>query len=359
MRSRRFSASVLAAGLAASLLSGCAFFEGDDDTAPAKPDEGLLSRLAQAPETQPAQAPATQPAGPAQPVTQAPAAAPTTPVNVPVLPAPAVQAPPDPLGQAAPVQTPDTIMPGAQGRAGQMAVSALPLDGHINPPVDPPDAQRLVAQADAQMEDKNGKGPSSQDMASALALFDQAMARGSLKAREALAVYYYYGRGTARDPQKAAQVVKPAAQAGLGMAALIYGQLYNNGSIPGGGAGEAQYWYNIARRAGCAPCISSHQEFLNSIEAKLNLPASKGQGDLASDPIVLPGITDSAAGAKREYTTLGILYPGWKQVEQRQLTENGRTLDQFTLENAQQRRVRVYFDATDWGKPTAKTPGAK
>ncbi|TWB11600.1 hypothetical protein FBZ89_12928 [Nitrospirillum amazonense] len=348
MRSRRFSASIVAAGLAASLLSGCAFFEGDDDTAPAKPGDGLLSRLAQDPEA--------QPAGSAQSVTQAPTASPAAPINVPVLPAPAVQAPPEntPLGQAAPIQTPDTIMPGAQGRAGQMAVSTLPLDGHINPPVDPPDAQRLVAQADAQMEDKNGKGPSSQDMASALALFDQAMARGSLKAREALAVYYYYGRGTARDPQKAAQVVKPAAQAGLGMAALIYGQLYNNGSIPGGGAGEAQYWYNIARRAGCAPCISSHQEFLNSIEAKLNLPASKGQGDLASDPIVLAGITDSAAGAKREYTTLGILYPGWKQVEQRQLTESGRMLDQFTLENPQQRRVRVYFDATGWGKPAAK-----
>ncbi|MEC4592516.1 hypothetical protein VPG91_16050 [Nitrospirillum amazonense] len=350
MRSRRLFASVVAAGLAASLLSGCAFFEGDDDTAPAKPGDGLLSRLAQGPEAPPAQAPA-QPAGSAQPVTQAPTAPPAAPINVPVLPAPAVQSPP---AQAEPVQTPDTIMPGAQGRAGQMAVSTLPLDGHINPPVDPPDAQRLVAQADAQMEDKNGKGPSSQDMASALALFDQAMARGSLKAREALAVYYYYGRGTARDPQKAAQVVKPAAQAGLGMAALIYGQLYNNGSIPGGGGGEAQYWYNIARRAGCAPCISSHQEFLNSIEAKLNLPASKGQGDLTSDPIVLAGITDSAAGAKREYTTLGILYPGWKQVEQRQLTENGHVLDQFTLENAQQRRVRVYFDATGWGKPAPK-----
>ncbi|MEA1674248.1 hypothetical protein [Nitrospirillum sp. BR 11163] len=350
MRSRRLSASVIAAGLAAALLSGCAFFEGDDDTAPAKPGEGLLSRLAQDPEAQPAQAP-VQPAGSTQSVTQALTVSPAATINVPVL-----QAPP---AQAAPVQTPDTIMPGAQGQAGRTAVSNLPLDGHITAPVDPPDAQRLVAQADAQMEGKDGKGPSSQDMASALALFDQAMARGSLKAREALAVYYYYGRGTARDPQKAAQVVKPAAQAGLGMAALIYGQLYNNGSIPGGGAGEAQYWYNIARRAGCAPCMSSHQEFLNSIEAKLNLPTSKGQGDLASDPIVLTGIADSAAGAKREYSTLGILYPGWKQVEQRQLTENGRTLDQFTLENAQQRRVRVYFDATDWGKPAAKAPGAK
>ncbi|MDZ5649268.1 hypothetical protein [Nitrospirillum sp. BR 11828] len=311
---RRLSAPVIAAGLAASLLSGCAFFQGDDEPVASKP-------------------------------------------TVPAAPVPMAQQPATPA--------PDTIMPGAQGQAaGRGPVYDLPLDGHITPPVDPPDAQRLVAQADAQMEDKDGKGASSQAMAQALALFDQAMARGSLKAREALAVYYYYGRGTGRDPQKAAEVVKPAAQAGLPMAALIYGQLYNNGSIPGGGAGEAQYWYNVARRAGCAPCMSSHQEFLNSIEAKLNLPPSKGQGDLASDPIVLTGIADDAAGTKREYAVLGILYPGWKQVEQHRVVENGRQLDQFTLENTQKRRVRVYFDATDWGKPAAKGgpgggPGAK
>ncbi|WP_044561520.1 sel1 repeat family protein [Azospirillum sp. B4] len=173
-----------------------------------------------------------------------------------------------------------------------------------------------------------------------------------------MAVYYYYGRGTAKDPQRAAEVVKPAAEAGLGMAALIYGQLHNTGAIPGG-ADEAQYWYNVARRAGCAPCVSSHQEFLNSIEAKLNLPASKGQGDLISDPIVLQGVADDAAGVKREYTVLGILYPGWKRVEQRLLTENGRRYDQLTLENSHQRRVHVYFDVTDWLDPARKAPGAK
>ncbi|MDE1145320.1 MAG: tetratricopeptide repeat protein [Azospirillaceae bacterium] len=344
-------------GLAAVLLlSGCSFFEADEPEAgqaPA-PSHGLLQSLSGS-GSQATPAPTAPVASPAPAAPVRVAQAPVTPDAAPPpvaaqVSAPPVQAPPASITRAPITQAPtaDTIMPGAVGQADRAPkTGGLPLDGHINPRPDPVDAQKLVEQADAQMAGKDGKSATPENMASALALFEQAMGRGSLKAREALALYYYYGRGTAKDPQRAAEVVKPAAEGGLGMAALIYGQLYNSGGIPGA-PDEAQYWYNIARRAGCAPCVTTHQEFLNSIEAKLKLPASKGQGDLLSDAIVLSGISDDADGVKREYTTLGILYPGWKRVEQRLLQENGRKYDQMTLENGRQHRVRVYFDITDW-----------
>ncbi|WP_298333006.1 hypothetical protein [Asticcacaulis sp.] len=225
------------------------------------------------------------------------------------------------------------------------ALPALPVEGPVISPPEPPEAAELLRQGHeaAQLQG------STIDVPTALDRFRKAAALGSFEAANEFAVLMRMGSAPPEQKAKSIRITRYLAANGYGAAAYSMGMLGFMGRLgPEDGPQASKYWFNIARRAGNADALKLNAEALARLRTTSVLPPGTGNGDMVETAFTFTGITTAQEGSAAVDKTITTLFQGWTQADASTVTVHDKTYARHIMADGQGRKIAVFFDVTDW-----------